>query len=288
MSRLIRTFLIGIAPIALLGLGAEVRAQANDVNCFQCIDTKDIAPKSVTSGKIAPNAINTSKLKKGAVTKGKIAARAVTSGKIKIGAVGLAQIDTSEVAMQRHVMLCGSSSRDVTTFVPGYPAIDVIAGCTPTRTTIAMLVSRSGVGQLDQSELQNFISGGGSVICEFFGCDDVFNLVFNEAVAEGEFLGDCSDKAQPEVQLSPSDNVWKGVDHVPPPADKSGCGQNMQAFPGITAIGGWTEAGSVSHAYRDLGDGRLWLVEQDWQDNETSPDYRHSRRLLGYMLTHVR
>ena len=89
MFKSIRTILIGIA---LLGLGTQVHAQANDVDCFQCIDTRDIATKSVTRNKITAKAINTSKLAKQAVTKEKIAPGAVTSGKIKDGAVTVAKV----------------------------------------------------------------------------------------------------------------------------------------------------------------------------------------------------
>lgn len=284
MSNLITTGLIGFA---LLGMGTAVHAQ-NDVDCNKCVDASDIAAQAINSSKIEKSAVTTKKIAKKAVTAHKIAAGAVTSGKIKNGAVGLAQIDTSEVAMQRHVMLCGTSSRDVTTFVPGYPAIDVISGCTPTPTTIAMLVSRDGAPQLDQSELQDFLNDGGGVVCEALGCAAVFNLAFNANVVDGNFNGDCYDSVQPEVQLNFGDNVWKNVDHVPPPENESGCGFDMQDYPGITAIGGWTVVNSVSLAYRDLGNGRLWLVEQDWKDSDASSNYRHSRTLMGYMLTHVR
>lgn len=82
MSKSIRNFLIAIAPIALLGLGAEVHAQASDVVCDKCINSSDIAVGAVATGK----------LKKRAVTSGKIARGAVTREKIKNGAVTFAKL----------------------------------------------------------------------------------------------------------------------------------------------------------------------------------------------------
>lgn len=87
MSRLTRSFLIGIAPIALLALGTEVGAQANDVDCTRCVDTKDIATEAVATARIAQQAVTTSKIGKAAVTTSKIAPRAVATGKIADGAV---------------------------------------------------------------------------------------------------------------------------------------------------------------------------------------------------------
>ena len=78
MSKFIQTFLIGIA---LLGMSAEAHAQ-DQIDCFQCVDTRDIAPAAITTGKI----------KHRAVTTGKLAPRAVTTGKIKNGAVTINKV----------------------------------------------------------------------------------------------------------------------------------------------------------------------------------------------------
>jgi len=84
MSKFIRTFLIGAA---LLSLASQVHAQANDVDCIKCVDTKDIAREAVNTYKIKPKAVTTDKLAKQAVTTSKLAPQAVTTGKIKNGAV---------------------------------------------------------------------------------------------------------------------------------------------------------------------------------------------------------
>ena len=78
MPNFIRKSLIGIA---LLSMGAEVQAQ-DDVDCKQCVDTKDIAPQAVTTGKIKKQAVTTNKLAPQAVTTAKIKNGAVTIGKV--------------------------------------------------------------------------------------------------------------------------------------------------------------------------------------------------------------
>ena len=81
-----------MAPIALLGLGAQVHAQATDVNCSGCVDTNDIAFQAVTTGKIQPKAVTSGKIASSAVTKFKIKRNAVVTSKIKDGAVTLSKI----------------------------------------------------------------------------------------------------------------------------------------------------------------------------------------------------
>ncbi len=70
------------------------------------------------------------------------------------------------------------------------------------------------------------------------------------------------------VQHNANDPIWarnrEFVSEV-----SSGCGFDMSAYPGITWIGGWTND-TVSLAYRDYGQGRLWLVEHDWQDQDVA------------------
>jgi hypothetical protein len=84
MSKFIHTLFVGVV---LLGLSVPVYAQANDVDCIRCVDTRDIAPEAVNSYKIKPKAVTTDKLSKQAVTTSKLAPQAVTTGKIKDGAI---------------------------------------------------------------------------------------------------------------------------------------------------------------------------------------------------------
>jgi hypothetical protein len=82
MHTTLRNFVVGLAPIVLMALGAEVRAQATDVDCSKCVDSKDIAVKAVTTGKLQSES----------VTKDKIARSAVTTSRIKNGAVTISKV----------------------------------------------------------------------------------------------------------------------------------------------------------------------------------------------------
>jgi hypothetical protein len=189
------------------------------------------------------------------------------------------------VAAQRSkLMRCGSSSRDVTTFIPSGVELTLVTSCTPDADTQALLVTRSGAASLSDVVVQAYVSSGGIVITEFNVSDEVFNMVFGTAVAQGARLGACADNVNPAVRFRKKNPFWQAFAFVP--ETQTGCGHDLQAFPGITPLGGWSSpAGSVSLAYRELGQGRVWLVESDWQDasgsfNETS------RRMLGYMIMH--
>jgi hypothetical protein len=100
MSKLIRTFLVGITPFALLAMGAEVQAQ-DDVDCIRCVDTSDIAPAAVTTSKIKQKAVTTGKIKNGAVTAEKIQDGAVTAEKIEDGAVATEKIQDGAVTTEK-------------------------------------------------------------------------------------------------------------------------------------------------------------------------------------------
>jgi hypothetical protein len=100
-------------------------------------------------------------------------------------------------------------------------------------------------------------------------------------------MGKCEDNVNPAVQFTPDDPFWQAnAPFVPEPDATTGCGHNLETFPGIVPLGGWS-VGTVSLAYRDLGEGRLWLVESDWQD--TDPSFNEtSRTMLEYMINQRR
>ncbi|MGH0035727.1 MAG: hypothetical protein ACQGVK_11945 [Myxococcota bacterium] len=193
-----------------------------------------------------------------------------------------------QIANQRSkLMLCGSSSRDVTTFIPSGVELTYVEDCTPDSDTQALLVSRSGASTPSDVVLKAYVDQGGIVITEWSGTDEVFNKVFDAGVVQGpDILGDCLDNVMPEVQFGKKDAFWKTFEFVS--EESSGCGYDLSAFPGIRKLGGWDDVeGSVSLAYRDYGDGRVWLVETDWQD--PNPAFKQtSADMLGYMIMHRR
>jgi hypothetical protein len=71
-----------IAAMLLLVCGAAQAAPATDLECVNCVQTKEIEAGAITSGR----------LKKSAVTTGKIRSRAVTTGKIADGAVTVEKV----------------------------------------------------------------------------------------------------------------------------------------------------------------------------------------------------
>jgi len=178
------------------------------------------------------------------------------------------------------LMLCGTSNRDVTEFIPPGSNLALTSGCVPDGNTQAMLVSRDGAYQA--SDLQTYLAGGGRVVTEWSNSAAVFNAVFGEGVVQGAGQGNCRDLVAPPLQFSPDDPFWRRNREFTPPAE-IGCGFDMAAYPAITRLGGW-DANTVSLAYRDFGAGRLWLVEADWQDSEVVPQDRASTDLMNTMI----
>ena len=167
-------------------------------------------------------------------------------------------------ALRPYLMLCGSSGRDVAAFIPPGSGLIPVAGCEPDPWTQALLVTRTG--EIDPNVLKDYLAAGGKVIGEYSNSDELYLAAFDLAVSVGSRTGSCRDGIQSAVQFNEDDAVWARVpEFVPDP--EQGCGYDMSGYPDITWVGGW-DGDSVSLAYRDLGHGRLWLVEADWQDNE--------------------
>jgi len=178
-----------------------------------------------------------------------------------------------------NVLLCGSSSRPISDFVP--PGLNIIQSCAPDSNTQAMVVTRDGV--LDPDATRAYVEAGGIVLTEWSGSANVYNAVFDEEVTLGEWRGNCQDNVNTVVRFNESDPFWMVNGSLPVAADE-GCGYDMSAYPGITPLGGWA-GGGVELAYRDAGAGRVWLIEADWQDNES---YHQNdpvlNQLMGYMV----
>jgi hypothetical protein len=185
----------------------------------------------------------------------------------------------------RHVMLCGSSDRDVASFLDPADHLDVVAGCAPDATTQVLVITRSG--QYDPQAVSTFVRFGGIVVTEYSTTAAVYNAVTDGGVAEGNGYGDCQDIVNPVVRQNEMDPFWIANGDLPLEVEgNTGCGMDMSAYPGITPLGGW-DANSVSIAYLDVGGGRVWLVDIDWQDTDSVGDaFAPSRQLLHYMITH--
>ena len=87
----------------------------------------------------------------------------------------------------------------------------------------------------------------------------------------------------PHIQLNPNDPFWRRVQFVSTPDNDEACGYSVSNFPGITPLGAWA-GGAVQLGYRDLGQGRVFALEADWQDSENY--WRaSSNALMGAMIT---
>ena len=135
--------------------------------------------------------------------------------------------------------------------------------------TQAILMSRGGVGLMNQNAeaIRQWVRDGGMIISEYNASDDLYNAMFEAQVPQGNNNGSCQDNLQPVVQFNPMDPFWAELEFEPLPLGQSGCGFNIAHFPEIVALGGWAE-GQVQTGYRDLGAGRVWLVDADWQDGQ--------------------
>ena len=185
------------------------------------------------------------------------------------------------VQQRIHYGVCGNSQRD--------PANIGLTGlrqdtCVPSDAMQAMLITRNGT-ITNYSALQTYVRNGGIVVTEYDNAHTVYNGVFGGSVAQGgSRLGSCRDNVMPLVQQSPENGFWQENLFEPPASNQTGCGYDISALPGITKLGGWT-SDTTQIGYRDLGEGRVWLVSADWQDGNNTFSGQ-STGLMRYMVTH--
>lgn len=183
-----------------------------------------------------------------------------------------------------NVLLCGNSQRDVKTFLPDDADLTVVNSCIPDANTQAMLISRQGELSFDGPTVQAYVQGGGIVLTEFQASDTVFNAMFGTAVVANDFIGGCLDTAATVEQFTAADAFWQDNAFQAIMLNESGCGSNVAAFPELVPLAGWS-ATEVSIGYRDLGSGRVWITDFDWQDTNTvGAGYAYTEQLLGYMI----
>jgi hypothetical protein len=181
-----------------------------------------------------------------------------------------------------NIMLCGSSSKSPIDFTPPNMSFNLINSCTPDDTVQAFFVTRN-MGSINAGTLQTYLQNGGIVLTEWNITDEVFSLAFGFVSQGPLFLGGCQDCFPLVHQFSPNDPFWQ--DNTFMQSNESGCGYSVHMYPGITPISGWDNQ-NVSVAYRDLGNGRFWLTDFDWQDGEQYPCMATTEVLMGYMMTH--
>lgn len=181
--------------------------------------------------------------------------------------------------------LCGLSAYDVENFIPAGSSLTVVNTCTPHDKMQALLVTRSGFDTLDAATLQTYLDNGGIVVTEYGSSFGVYNKAFSTSFTQPDNpLGGCSDNVNPRVQLTAADPFWSANGPFDPQLE-TGCGYDLAALPGITPLGRHDlfSFATVNLAYVKKGQGRVWLVESDWSDNDGFFTTT-SRKMMRYMV----
>ncbi|MCB9544261.1 MAG: hypothetical protein H6706_00030 [Myxococcales bacterium] len=179
-------------------------------------------------------------------------------------------------------MQCGPSSLTAESLLEPGDGLAAVEACNPDGNTQAVLIPREGFDLVNGADFFAYLNAGGIVITEYNISDDVYNRIFGANVVQGRGLGNCSDNVNVPVRFNEGDAFWQANGGLPLEANP-GCGMDMSQW-GVPMVrlGGW-DADSTSLAYVDVGLGRLYLVEADWQDGEESFNAA-SRQLLRYMI----
>ena len=188
-----------------------------------------------------------------------------------------------------NVMVCGYTSHPVTTFFPEGTSYTVLSGCMPDGNTQALFITRGGSGYTG-AWLKAYVQAGGVVITEYNISHNVWNAVFDTNVGlgyDGYYgrFGSCTDVLPSVHQFNPGDPLWQTIPFQPMNIGQTGCGYSVSHFPGLVPLAGWS-ASAAALGYRNLGYGRVWAADFDWQDNENYPFKTYTEQVLGYAMTH--
>lgn len=194
-------------------------------------------------------------------------------------------ISGCDVQVLPNLLLCGTSTRDVSVFIPPLVNLTVVMSCVPDANTQAILVTRNGVNLFDGPTLQAYVQAGGNVLTETFSSDEVYNAVFGTNIIEAApLIGSCLDIFPSVVQFTPLDPFWGANVFTPILLNETGCGKEVTDYPLLTPLSGWS-IDEVAIGYRDAMLGRVWVTEFDWQDNQVG-DFDYSAEMMGAMIVY--
>ncbi len=189
-----------------------------------------------------------------------------------------------------NVMYCGSTSRQGANLYSGVGPVTEVSGCAPDANTQLMFISRSGTVTNNGPAWLAYLNAGGRIVTEYNISTRVYNAIYGTNYNLNEFIGYCRDNAMPSVKLNPTHPFWQDNPGLVETSNgNQGCGLNMAAMvaaePELTPLGGLISTpGSVSVALREQGLGLLFLIEADWQDNESTPESDRSRAFMGAII----
>jgi hypothetical protein len=187
--------------------------------------------------------------------------------------------------LRQKLMICGNPSRPPSTFIPPGANLTIVSGCTPDTATQALMVTRSDHFAVEAAGLRAYLDDGGILITEYSGSDDLWSKVFPPVGQSSVQLGSCQDNVPTVAQFSPMDPFWRDNPFTPIQEWETGCGFSVTHFPNLVPLSGWNST-HVALGYRNLGQGRVWVADFDWQDLDGSNEMLPT--LLGYMITHRR
>lgn len=201
---------------------------------------------------------------------------------------GVECIDGRCGELRERVLVCGNSGRNPQEFIRGALAeADVVVvrnNCQPADDVQAILVPRGGNAQIvnQAAAIRDYLENGGVVITEYNISHTIYSALLQVNVQQGQRNGGCRDNIQPSVQFNPQDPFWQDLQFQAVAAGSTGCGYSINGFPGVTLLGGW-DANNAAFGYIDVGAGRLWLVDIDWQDSDGGFTDQ-SRDIMAYMI----
>lgn len=161
--------------------------------------------------------------------------------------------------------------------------------CAPDANTQAMFVSRDGTTAGNGAAWLSYLNAGGVIITEYSKGAAVYNEIYGTSIADGSSKGNCQDNVMPAVKLTPSDPFWSANTGLTETgASVQGCGYDLTpvvTFDNtITPLGGFN-GGGVQLARKVQGSGVLFLLEADWQDNQSGAGWTASSASLMTALT---
>ncbi len=180
-----------------------------------------------------------------------------------------------------NVLLCTRASRDVREFFPEGAVLNLANGCVPDEDTPAMLIARSGNAAFQGAAVRQYIEAGGIVITEYSGSHIIYNSIVGGNHQQGRRNGECYDNIPVAWRDNLEDPFWIAN---PPPGDagRTGCGYSIDHLPDLVLLAGWS-ANNAAVGYLQLGAGRLWIVDVDWQDSQRDQS-PFTKQMMGYMI----
>ncbi len=174
-----------------------------------------------------------------------------------------ASLDICPDADRPQVLVCGHIAGDEAALLP--VGTEGAEGCAPDERTQALLIGRGAEMEvLAGADLVGYVRDGGRIVTSSGTSSGVYGLVFGGEPPFRQAHGGCTGHVVPEEQLDSRHWFWR-THRTDANRERQGCGLDVSGFEGIVPLGGWGD-GTVSLGYRDLGAGRVWVVEADWPD----------------------